>query len=160
MVAAIATAVPWPCLALISLATESQTSCLREETTTLAPCSAIRSAMARPMPRVDPVMTATFPLMSNKVMRFLPMVRLNSKLLSPCPGRGAAFFMPLRRAGTVPHTALCYGPGSAAHHAVKNGALRCVRGTVFKLLQPGIAARALLGEIHLRHRDQNLRAGL
>jgi hypothetical protein len=22
-----------------------------------------------------------------------------------------------------------YGPGSAAHHAVKNGALRCVRGT-------------------------------
>jgi hypothetical protein len=28
-------------------------------------------------------------------------------------------------------TKLCvrYGPGSAAHHAVKNGALRCVRGT-------------------------------
>src|SRR3954465_7956223 len=24
---------------------------------------------------------------------------------------------------------LCYAPGSAAHHAVKNGALRCVRGT-------------------------------
>jgi hypothetical protein len=24
---------------------------------------------------------------------------------------------------------ICYGPGSAAHHAVKNGALRCVRGT-------------------------------
>ena len=48
----------------------SQTSCLREEITTLAPCSAIRSAMARPMPRVEPVMTATFPVMSNKVMRF------------------------------------------------------------------------------------------
>jgi hypothetical protein len=28
--------------------------------------------MARPMPRVEPVMTATFPDMSNKVMRFLP----------------------------------------------------------------------------------------
>ena len=46
-----------------------------------------------------------------------------------CPGRGAAFFMPLRRTGTVPGTGAWYGPGSAAHHAVKNGALRCVRGT-------------------------------
>src|SRR5436305_1983113 len=25
---------------------------------------------------------------------------------------------------------VCYGPGSAAHQAVKNGALRCVRGTL------------------------------
>jgi hypothetical protein len=63
--------VPLPNLSLISLATWSQTSCLREEITTLAPCSAMRSAMARPMPRVEPVMTATFPFMSNKVM-FLP----------------------------------------------------------------------------------------
>jgi len=31
------------------LCTSSQTACLREEITTLAPCSAIRSAMARPM---------------------------------------------------------------------------------------------------------------
>jgi hypothetical protein len=46
-----------------------------------------------------------------------------------CPGRGAAFFMPLRRAGTLPSAGVRYGPGSAAHHAVKNGALRCVRGT-------------------------------
>jgi hypothetical protein len=46
-----------------------------------------------------------------------------------CPGRAAAFFMPLRRAGTVPNTGARYGPGSAAHRAVKNGALRCVRGT-------------------------------
>ncbi|MET4720599.1 hypothetical protein ABIF63_004705 [Bradyrhizobium japonicum] len=49
-------------------ATWSQTSALREEITTLAPCSAMRSAIASPMPRVDPVMTATFPFMSNKVM--------------------------------------------------------------------------------------------
>jgi hypothetical protein len=27
-----------------------------------------------------------------------------------CPGRGVAFFMPLRRAGTVPNTALCTAP--------------------------------------------------
>jgi hypothetical protein len=42
--------------------------------------------------------------------------------------RGAAFFMPLRRTGTpVKYSKL--GPGSAAHHAAKGGALRCVRGT-------------------------------
>src|SRR4051812_25967937 len=35
----------------------------------------------------------------------------------------------LRRTGIVPNTGVRYGPGSAAHHAVKNGALRCVRGT-------------------------------
>jgi hypothetical protein len=29
--------------------------------------------MARPMPREEPVMTATFPDMSNKVMRCLPL---------------------------------------------------------------------------------------
>jgi hypothetical protein len=28
-----------------------------------------------------------------------------------------------------PNTDARYGPGSAAHHAAKNGALRCVRGT-------------------------------
>ena len=46
-----------------------------------------------------------------------------------CPGRGAAFFMPLRRAGTVPNTGVRYGPGSAAHRSAKSYALRCVRGT-------------------------------
>ena len=52
-----------------------------------------------------------------------------------CPGRGAAFFMPLRRTGTVPNAGVRDGPGSAAHHAAKGGALRCVRGT--KLGQDG-----------------------
>jgi len=43
----------------------------------------------------------------------------------PCPGRGAAFFMPLRRAGTVPSTGVRYGPGSAVHRfAVLRAALR------------------------------------
>jgi hypothetical protein len=36
-----------------------------------------------------------------------------------CPGRGAAFFMPLRRTGTVPNTGVRDGPGSAAHHAAR-----------------------------------------
>src|SRR5947199_3221007 len=47
----------------------------------------------------------------------------------PCPGRGAAFFMPLRRAGTVTNAGACYGPGSAKHHAVKNGVLHRARDT-------------------------------
>ena len=40
--------------------------------------------------------------------------------LIACPGRGAAFFMPLRRAGTVPSAAFRYGPGSAAHRFAKS----------------------------------------
>jgi hypothetical protein len=46
-----------------------------------------------------------------------------------CPGRGAAFFTLLRRAGTVPNAGALYGPGSAAHRFAKSYALRCVRGT-------------------------------
>jgi hypothetical protein len=41
----------------------------------------------------------------------------------PCPGRGAAFFVPLRRAGTVPDAGARYGPGSAAHRFAR--ATRC-----------------------------------
>jgi len=71
ILAATASATCLPALSLMALATSSHTCCLRDEITTLAPCSAIRSAMARPMPREEPVMTATFPDMSNKVMRYL-----------------------------------------------------------------------------------------
>src|ERR1700750_3285369 len=49
-----------------------------------------------------------------------------------CPGRDAArssCAALLRRTGTLPDSGVRYGPGSAAHHAVKNGALRCVRDT-------------------------------
>jgi hypothetical protein len=46
-----------------------------------------------------------------------------------CPGRGAAFFTLLRRAGTVSNTGARYGPGSAAQRFAKSYALRCVRGT-------------------------------
>src|SRR5690554_417529 len=53
---------PW---ARISLATCSQASALRLEITTRAPQRAISSAMARPMPLVEPVITATFPVISN-----------------------------------------------------------------------------------------------
>jgi hypothetical protein len=38
------------------------------EMTTLGACSAMRSAMARPMPREEPVMMATLPASENKDM--------------------------------------------------------------------------------------------
>src|SRR3954470_8714345 len=44
---------------LIAAAASSQASALRLETTTLAPSPAQHSAMARPMPRREPVMIAT-----------------------------------------------------------------------------------------------------
>src|SRR5262245_55016007 len=50
-----------PPAALISAATASPGAASRSLTTTLAPSLASLSAMARPMPRPEPVMSATFP---------------------------------------------------------------------------------------------------
>src|SRR6202012_2860235 len=50
---------------LMLSATSLQASALREEITTLAPSLASSSAEARPMPRLEPVMTATWPVRSN-----------------------------------------------------------------------------------------------
>src|SRR5262249_9994965 len=49
----------------IAAATSSQASALRLETTTLAPSDAMISDAERPMPRLDPVMMATWPERSN-----------------------------------------------------------------------------------------------
>jgi hypothetical protein len=46
-----------------------------------------------------------------------------------CPGRGAAPFALLRRAGTHHGASGTMDPGSAAHHAAKSGAMRGIRGT-------------------------------
>src|SRR5438477_11407280 len=48
-------------------ATSSQASALRLEITTLAPSFAKSSAEERPMPRLEPVITATLPVRSNGV---------------------------------------------------------------------------------------------
>jgi hypothetical protein len=53
--------------ALISAATASHGPALREEMVTLAPCWAMRSAMALPMPLEEPVITATLPVRSNRL---------------------------------------------------------------------------------------------
>src|SRR5207247_1135777 len=49
----------------ISRATTSQASALRLDITTLAPSRAIASALARPMPRLEPVTIATLPSRPN-----------------------------------------------------------------------------------------------
>ena len=54
-----------PPVSRMSVATASHASGLRLETTTFAPCSAMRSAMARPIPLVEPVTMATLPVRSN-----------------------------------------------------------------------------------------------
>src|SRR5438445_12556628 len=52
---------------LMPSATSLQASALRLETTTLAPSFASSSAEERPMPRLEPVTTATLPVRSNGV---------------------------------------------------------------------------------------------
>jgi hypothetical protein len=52
---------------LMPSATSSQASALRLEITTFAPSFASNSAEERPMPRLEPVMTATLPVRSNGV---------------------------------------------------------------------------------------------
>src|SRR5215472_15271760 len=54
-----------PPLARMPAATCSHISALRLDTTTFAPCSATRSTIARPMPLLEPVTTATLPVISN-----------------------------------------------------------------------------------------------
>src|SRR3954471_18228498 len=56
-----------PPAALMPSATSWHASALREETTTLAPSFASSSAEERPMPRLEPVTTATLPVRSNGV---------------------------------------------------------------------------------------------
>ena len=56
------TAMASPPAALISAATASPGAASRSLTTTLAPSLASFSAIARPMPRPEPVMSATLPV--------------------------------------------------------------------------------------------------
>src|SRR5258706_10001613 len=68
MLQAIGTASFAPRAVLMSVATWWQASGLRLDTTTAAPCSARRSAIALPIPLVEPVTTATFPERSKSVI--------------------------------------------------------------------------------------------
>src|SRR5215469_6052186 len=70
---------------LIPSATSLQASALRLEITTLAPSRASSSAEARPMPRLEPVMTATWPERSNGVF-FIVVGSLIQLVLLSSPG--------------------------------------------------------------------------
>ena len=74
--AGITTARPSPWRRLIPSATSWQAAALRELITTRAPCSASRSAMARPIPREEPVTTAARPLRSNRLATCAPRLSL------------------------------------------------------------------------------------
>src|SRR5882757_5640184 len=77
---------------LIPSATSLQASALRLEITTLAPSLASSSAEERPMPRLEPVTTATLPVRSNGVFftknsfRHSGMRRLADLIDSVIPG--------------------------------------------------------------------------
>src|SRR5260370_30655852 len=73
---------------LMPSATSLQASALRLEITTLAPSFASNSAEDRPMPRLEPVMTATVPVRSNGVffILFVPSLFLVTVSHSSCPG--------------------------------------------------------------------------
>src|ERR1700751_5465426 len=65
------TAIASPPLARIAAAIYSQGPALRAEITTRPPASAKASAIARPMPRLEPVMMATLPDKSKSFMTLL-----------------------------------------------------------------------------------------
>src|SRR5580704_8725708 len=69
MLAGIGFAASRPRALLMAAAVSAQASALRDEMTTLAPCSASRSAMARPMPREEPVTIATRPVKSKRLVK-------------------------------------------------------------------------------------------
>src|SRR3984885_4399950 len=69
MLAAIGFAASRPRARLMAAAVSAQASALRDEMMTVAPCSASRSAIARPIPREEPVTIATRPVRSNKVVK-------------------------------------------------------------------------------------------
>src|SRR5438874_2706934 len=70
------TAIASPPVARIAAATSSHGSWLRAEMTTRAPASAKASAIARPMPREEPVTIATLPERSNRFISELPSTTL------------------------------------------------------------------------------------
>src|SRR4051812_2076631 len=103
MLQAIGTATCAPRAALMPAATWLQASALRLDTTTRAPCSARRSAIALPMPLVEPVTSATLPVRSKRVIAHLYQMQhhrdraaagrgqnVMRQARPPPPGRGVA----------------------------------------------------------------------
>src|ERR1700688_612148 len=69
MLAATGLAASRPRARLMAAAVSAQASAFRDEMMTVAPCSASRSAMPRPIPREEPVTIATRPVRSNRLVK-------------------------------------------------------------------------------------------
>src|SRR6185436_4191187 len=96
MLQAIGTATLARRASLMPAATWLQASALRLDTTTRAPCSASRSAIALPMPFVEPVTSATFPVRSKRVIAIL----YQRWCLDGC-GPASAGSRPVQHAGQI-----------------------------------------------------------
>src|ERR1700722_3923692 len=94
MLAGIGFAASRPRARLMAAAVSAQASFLRDDMTTVAPCSASRSAMARPMPREEPVTIAKRPVRSNRLVkissRWAPR-RFDDGIVRRCDARGDRF---------------------------------------------------------------------
>src|SRR6185437_2128049 len=134
-----------PPSARIFCATASHASGLRLEITTVAPCSAMRVAMASPIPLVEPVMIATLPVRSNndgitfspKLAAALPvsMLLVGETSIGPVHARAAQNRLPPGRTHTAAASAQrggdrCLGPcrflrrtGAVQHAALFRPAL-------------------------------------
>src|SRR2546421_4265691 len=87
---------------LMPSATSLQASALRLEITTLAPSFASSSAEERPMPRLDPVMTATWPVRSNGVdFIFIASVDTQPSLRGAKRRSNPAYFFAAKEAGLL-----------------------------------------------------------
>src|SRR6266436_7601137 len=99
-------------------ATSSQASALRLEITTLAPSLASSSAEERPMPRLEPVMTATVPVRSNGVFFILlsPSVLILFVMAGLVPAIHALPLRPTFPCGQPSLAAKTWMPGTKAGH--------------------------------------------
>src|SRR5258705_4063812 len=152
-------------------ATSSQASALRLEITTLAPSLASSSAEERPMPRLEPVMTATLPVRSNglpftaRTPFFVIRLLLSLRHGRACPGHPrlsccytVKTWMPGTRPGmttiVIPGHASSRGPGISRFRVRcfaspgNDGAKSAPRNDGSRLNQPaaaGDAAEVIVG---------------
>src|ERR1700733_14511203 len=89
----------------VTLAAEAAFTVTAEAASAAAPVSILRRSRAPPLPSglgkvSGAVMISSHGFCWEEI--HLPAIRHKAGGVQPRPGRGAAFFMPLRRAGTVP----------------------------------------------------------
>ena len=153
-------------------ATASQASALRLEITTLAPSEAMISAAERPMPLLEPVMTATWPVRSNgffMALDRLPALYVN---LLPTPLSAPRFADHNDRPDNPTRTAMgeqrlwekSYPPGvrwdAPIEMATLAGAVRCLHRRNGRPSRPSSIATARTSYAELRAAVEAVASGL